>query len=764
MTMKTKAAAITIATVLAVTDASAADDVMVVFDGSNSMWGQIDGVAKIEIARDAISRLMGEWADGTNVGLMAYGHRRRGDCRDIETIIAPGPFSRPDFLSEVGEITPTGKTPLTTAVEEAARQLSHRDRPATVILISDGIESCDRDPCALADELERSGVRFTAHVVGFGLATAEEQAALSCIADRTGGEFIAASDASELEEALGRVSEVVADQPTPEPEPEPTPEPEPQVEITLTAPDTVTTGTRFDVGWNETLNPQDFITIVTTGADENEINAHVRTRDVLQAELRAPADPGLYEVRYVLSAERTVAGRRIIEVVGAAVDVTAPGSVIAGASFDISWTRNLDQRDFITIVPAGADDGKIQNHIRVRDSLQGELRAPAEPGIYEVRYVLDEGRRTIGAAIVEVSEATVTLSVPETVVAGAAFPINWSGVVNARDFITIVPAGADEGKIDTHMRTRDDLQGTLNAPGTAGLYEVRYVLDEGRRTLVAAMVEVTEPEAVINAPESVLAGAEFDVTWGTPIDGRDFVTIVPAGAPEGKIENHIRARDQRAGKLTAPGAPGLYEVRYVLDSGRRTIAVAMVELREPAVTLSAPETVRAGDQIEVSWAGDIPNSSDFVTIVPLGTDDGKIASAHIRVRGNTSGRLVAPQSTGLYEIRYVLDQGRRTLASVQIEIVDENAPLNTGGSLEVPGQAGPGQVVEVAWSTSSSSSRIRIALAKVNQPDFTWIEAQPAQASASTTFTMPIVPGAYEVRLLDLAGPTVLSRAVVEVR
>lgn len=202
--------AMTSAACLAAGAANAADDVMVVFDGSNSMWGQIGGTAKIEIARRSMESLLGEWVEGTNLGLMAYGHRREGDCSDIEMLIPPGSTDAEAFLQRVRAITPRGKTPLTAAVEQAAQELSYRDTPATVILISDGIESCQRDPCALADELERSGVGFTAHVIGFGLATEEEQASIACIAERTGGRFIAASDAAELGDALGAVSAEVA--------------------------------------------------------------------------------------------------------------------------------------------------------------------------------------------------------------------------------------------------------------------------------------------------------------------------------------------------------------------------------------------------------------------------------------------------------------------------------------------------------------------------------------------------------------------------
>lgn len=52
----------------------------VVYDGSGSMWGQIDGVAKVEIVRDVMSDLIATWPEGANVGLMAYGHCRELKC------------------------------------------------------------------------------------------------------------------------------------------------------------------------------------------------------------------------------------------------------------------------------------------------------------------------------------------------------------------------------------------------------------------------------------------------------------------------------------------------------------------------------------------------------------------------------------------------------------------------------------------------------------------------------------------------------------
>ena len=83
-----------------------------------------------------------------------------------------------------------GKTPLSAAVKQAAEALRYTEDKATVVLITDGLETCNADPCALGKELEQSGVDFTAHVVGFGL-TADEGRQVACLAENTGGKYVA---------------------------------------------------------------------------------------------------------------------------------------------------------------------------------------------------------------------------------------------------------------------------------------------------------------------------------------------------------------------------------------------------------------------------------------------------------------------------------------------------------------------------------------------------------------------------------------------
>ena len=193
---------------------------IIVLDASGSMWGQIEGRAKLEIAREALGSVLSSMDPETEIGLMAYGHREKGSCEDIELVVPPAAGTAQAITDAANAMQFLGKTPLTEAVRRAAAELRSTEEKATVILITDGIETCEADPCALGAELEASGVDFTAHVVGFGL-TEEEGKAVACLAENTGGKYIQASDAGQLVEALKTTVVVAA------PEPEPVPEPEP---------------------------------------------------------------------------------------------------------------------------------------------------------------------------------------------------------------------------------------------------------------------------------------------------------------------------------------------------------------------------------------------------------------------------------------------------------------------------------------------------------------------------------------------------------
>lgn len=179
-------------------------DAILILDASGSMWGQVDGQTKISAAKQAVDSILAQWKPTDRLGLMAYGHRSKGDCKDIELMVPVGAFDPARIKAAVHGLNPKGKTPIADSLREAARALRSTENKATVILVSDGIDTCAPDPCAVAGELKKSGIAFTAHVIGFDVADPVAKQQLQCIARVTGGIYLDAGGGSGLGQALGR--------------------------------------------------------------------------------------------------------------------------------------------------------------------------------------------------------------------------------------------------------------------------------------------------------------------------------------------------------------------------------------------------------------------------------------------------------------------------------------------------------------------------------------------------------------------------------
>ncbi|MEO0670029.1 MAG: VWA domain-containing protein [Pseudomonadota bacterium] len=352
------------AAVCCATSASAEDMMMIVMDASGSMWGQIDGVNKIVIARDVVRESLAGATLTQSVGLMAYGHTRKGDCSDIAVLVPPARDQIGAVAAAVGDINPKGKTPLTDAVRQAAATLRHTENPATVVLVTDGIETCNADPCALARELEQTGVDFTAHVVGFGLSRTDG-AAVSCLAEETGGRYIKADNAGELSDAL---SDIVVAGITPETVAEEPPQVEPkqnlQINVQLT-PDSPP----LELGQIDKL-----VLDLIRQPDGKLRNIGYEPVTAVKVEaadyiLRAKFEGG--QVELPITVDRFDVTHATVSLNAGVVDFRA-----------LHLTPDLIDPGFITWEVTNVETGKIQGRFTP------DLRSVFSPGTYDVRVVL----------------------------------------------------------------------------------------------------------------------------------------------------------------------------------------------------------------------------------------------------------------------------------------------------------------------------------------------------------------------------------------
>jgi FKBP-type peptidyl-prolyl cis-trans isomerase len=189
----------------------AATNVELILDASNSMWGQIQGEAKISIAKNVLEQIINGLPDEMNVGLRLYGHRYglndRRACQDTELNVPMGPIDKASLIDIIQKIQPKGKTPLVYSVLQAGNDFQNI-QTGSIILITDGVESCDGDIDSIAPALKKLGIDLKVHIVGFDIKEAEARTELEAIAKSTEGTYLDAKDSQELLSSLEQTLQI----------------------------------------------------------------------------------------------------------------------------------------------------------------------------------------------------------------------------------------------------------------------------------------------------------------------------------------------------------------------------------------------------------------------------------------------------------------------------------------------------------------------------------------------------------------------------
>ncbi|MCR8825644.1 vWA domain-containing protein [Pseudosulfitobacter koreensis] len=780
---------------------------ILVLDGSGSMWGQIDTLAKITIAQDVVTGLLSTIPPEQQLGLAVYGHRTRGDCTDIEVIVTPGPDTRAAIGDAVRAIKPLGKTPMTDAVIAAAEALRYTEEKATVILVSDGIETCNPDPCAAARLLEEAGIDFTAHVIGFDVTDAEALAQMQCLAEETGGTFLTAANADELTAALTTVAA------TPEPEPVPVPallravegdadapllddpvlwtvtgpdgtavttdqqanpleldllpgayqiiayrvqaeaEKEAQLQVvagadatltvvfekpavtaTLDAAETAAMGDTIPVTWNGPDSESDYIGVGDPQADSDRPVTYSYVRDGNPVELQMPPSEGAYELRYYQK-DGTIIGTRPITVTPVAATLDASETAAAGSTLDVAWNGPDYKNDFIAI---GAPGETYINYTYTREGMPAPLVMPTEPGTYELRYVMNQDRTVLVTRKIDVVEVMASVTPPSEAVAGAVVPVPWQGPDYKNDFIAVGKPGE---KYTSYEYTRNGTPAQLRMPTEPGDYEVRYVLNQDREVIATAMITLTDVAASVSPPSEAVAGAVVPVPWQGPDYKNDFIAV---GKPGENYTSYEYTRNGTPAQLRMPTEPGDYEVRYVLNQDREVIATAMITLEAVEAQLTAPQDARVGATLPVPWEGpDYKN--DFIAIGA----PGEKYTGYTYTRDGSPAQVRMPSLPGTYELRYVLDQGRRVIATLPVTVSDITVTLNA----PINGQAGT--TVAIPFD-GPGYARDYIGIGAPGSDDYvTYVYAKKGEVAQ---LKLPDVPGAYELFYVMDADRRVMAR------
>src|SRR3989344_4503937 len=132
-------------------------NIFLIVDSSGSMAGIINGRSKMDIAKEAINRFVGDVkGSDVNLSIIVYGHKGSNaaadktlSCSGIEELYAFGPAQPEKALAVVSALRPVGWTPIAQSLQKASDVLrthsGNTDRNL-IVLVSDGEETCNGDP------------------------------------------------------------------------------------------------------------------------------------------------------------------------------------------------------------------------------------------------------------------------------------------------------------------------------------------------------------------------------------------------------------------------------------------------------------------------------------------------------------------------------------------------------------------------------------------------------------------------------------------
>jgi hypothetical protein len=177
----------------------------IVLDVSGSMNTKLGTTTRWQTALEVLKQVVTELPEDMHVGLRVYGHRYASrsaeTCTDTQLVVPIAKLDRARILAAASRLRPRGETPLIRSVLQTIGDLKTAGG-GSVILITDGEESCKGDPRAAADQLKGAGLNLTLNIVGFTLTGQATEAELGALAGSTGGRYYGAQDGPQLARAV----------------------------------------------------------------------------------------------------------------------------------------------------------------------------------------------------------------------------------------------------------------------------------------------------------------------------------------------------------------------------------------------------------------------------------------------------------------------------------------------------------------------------------------------------------------------------------
>jgi len=150
--------------------------ILFILDASNSMNSSWGSQTRIQAAREVLNQELEALRNvpNTEIALRIYGHQTpfnnlEQDCNDTKLEVPFGINNLEQIKLKIKTVEAKGATPIARSLEAAAGDFPDTLARNIIILITDGLESCDNDPCIIAKKLKTKGVKVTPFVIGLGM-------------------------------------------------------------------------------------------------------------------------------------------------------------------------------------------------------------------------------------------------------------------------------------------------------------------------------------------------------------------------------------------------------------------------------------------------------------------------------------------------------------------------------------------------------------------------------------------------------------------
>ena len=151
--------------------------ILFLLDASGSMtqtWNDKTTETKWESAKRVLIELADSLSqyDNVEIALRVYGHQSLPTDHNCQDSKLEAGFSRSsmDYIrNKLKVIHPKGVTPIAYSLDKSAGDFPVAEGRNLIILMTDGEESCNGDPCKISAQLEKKGIVLKQFIIGFEL-------------------------------------------------------------------------------------------------------------------------------------------------------------------------------------------------------------------------------------------------------------------------------------------------------------------------------------------------------------------------------------------------------------------------------------------------------------------------------------------------------------------------------------------------------------------------------------------------------------------